>query len=176
MSSPKNEREDELFTTIRRELDRAVAMVSPRLSADQRDDLVQVAALRLLKIWQKSEGKKEFTASYLWRTAYSALVDESRRRRRRQEEALENPKVESSAVSLIDPAREYGGREIGGAVQDCLQLMVRPRRLAVVLYLQGHSVPESARLLGWSRKRTENLVYRGLADLRRCLTDKGLRP
>jgi RNA polymerase sigma-70 factor (ECF subfamily) len=50
------------------------------------------------------------------------------------------------------------------------------RRLAVTLYLHGHSVPDAARILDWSAKRTENLVYRGLADLRECLLSKGLRP
>ena len=34
-------------------------------------------------------------------------------------------------------------------------------------------VPE---LLGWDNKRTENLVYRGLADLRACLSGKGVTP
>ena len=48
--------------------------------------------------------------------------------------------------------------------------------MAVVLHLQGHSVPEAARLLNWGNKRTENLVYRGLADLRNCLALKGLEP
>ena len=52
--------------------------------------------------------------------------------------------------------------------------MKRERRLAVTLHLQGHSVPEAARLLDWAVKRTENLVYRGLADLRECLTAKGI--
>jgi RNA polymerase sigma-70 factor (ECF subfamily) len=37
-------------------------------------------------------------------------------------------------------------------------------------------VAEAARILDWSPKRTENLVYRGLADLRGCLTSKGLKP
>jgi RNA polymerase sigma-70 factor (ECF subfamily) len=37
-------------------------------------------------------------------------------------------------------------------------------------------VPEASRILDWSAKRTENLVYRGLADLRECLTLKGMRP
>jgi RNA polymerase sigma-70 factor (ECF subfamily) len=46
----------------------------------------------------------------------------------------------------------------------------------VTLYLQGHSVPDAARILDWPAKRTENLVYRGLADLRACLSNKGLRP
>jgi RNA polymerase sigma-70 factor (ECF subfamily) len=35
-------------------------------------------------------------------------------------------------------------------------------------------VPELGRLLGWNAKKAENLVYRGLADLRGCLTEKGV--
>jgi RNA polymerase sigma-70 factor (ECF subfamily) len=42
------------------------------------------------------------------------------------------------------------------------------------MYLHGHSVAEVAALLGWRFKKAENLVYRGLADLRRCLATKGL--
>jgi hypothetical protein len=28
----------------------------------------------------------------------------------------------------------------------------------------------------WDEKRAENLVYRGLADLRKCLLARGVRP
>ena len=67
-------------------------------------------------------------------------------------------------------------REIGQGIRDCLARLKNERRMAVTLYLQGHSVPEASRILEWSTKRTENLVYRGLADLRECLLSKGLRP
>ena len=66
----------------------------------------------------------------------------------------------AAALSLVPP----GGR------------LVLPRRLAVTLHLQGHTVPEAGSLLGWNAKRAENLVYRGLADLRDCLAGKGVRP
>ena len=35
---------------------------------------------------------------------------------------------------------------------------------------------EAAGILDWSAKRVENLVYRGLADLRDCLAAKGFKP
>ena len=79
------------------------------------------------------------------------------------------------AVTRQDPERIAASREVGRGIQDCLSQMSRERRLAVTLYLQGHSVPEASRVLDWSAKRTENLVYRGLADLRECLTSKGMR-
>ncbi len=53
---------------------------------------------------------------------------------------------------------------------------IRKRRRAVILYLQGHSVPEAAELLGFERKKTENLVYRGLDELRNALRDRGFEP
>jgi RNA polymerase sigma-70 factor (ECF subfamily) len=96
--------------------------------------------------------------------------------RRRRETELEEVVVEPAAVDAADPERSAASREIGEGVEDCLTRLVHDRRLAVTLYLQGHSVPEAARVLDWPAKRTENLVYRGLADLRACLESKGLRP
>lgn len=79
-------------------------------------------------------------------------------------------------VAVGNPETDARFKELGAAVRDCLESMIRDRRLAVTLYLQQHTVPEAARLLGWAVKRTENLVYRGLADLRQCLLAKGHTP
>ena len=70
-------------------------------------------------------------------------------------------------------ARDCPGRELGLAIRRCLGRLISPRRKAVTLYLLGYSVPESARMLEWSAKRTENLTYRGLSSLRGCLREKG---
>jgi RNA polymerase sigma-70 factor (ECF subfamily) len=72
------------------------------------------------------------------------------------------------------PDAQHEAREAGRAIRDCLAAMVPARRRAVTLMLQGHSVPQTAGLLGWALKKTENLVYRGLADLRVCLRAKGI--
>src|SRR5688572_31583035 len=44
------------------------------------------------------------------------------------------------------------------------------------LHLQGHSVPDIGKLMSWAPKKADNLVYRGLADLRECLVSKGVKP
>ena len=75
---------------------------------------------------------------------------------------------------MADPERCAAGREVGRAIRGCLAKLVTPRRLAVTLHLQGHSVPEAAKLLGWGTKRAENLIYRGLVDLRGCLSSAGV--
>jgi RNA polymerase sigma-70 factor, ECF subfamily len=169
------------LSQIRTVLSRAVARVCPPWLSDRRDDLVQASLMRMMDICKKREGNHTFSASYLYKVAYSALVDEIRRVRRRREVPLEvGPEEErpapEKAISDDDPEKRAMSREIGRGIQSCLGLMLAERRQAVALHLLGHSVPDAARILGWSSKRTENFVYRGLADLRRCLQSKGLEP
>lgn len=167
------------YTQLREDLARAVARLCPGWLSSQRDDLVQSAMMRVLQIVDKQtadgEGNRPFAASYLYKTAHSALVDEIRRVRRRRETDLKEETVGPVAVTRQDPERLTASREIGRGIQDCLSRMSRERRQAVTLYLLGHSVPEASRVLDWPVKRTENLVYRGLADLRDCLVSKGIR-
>jgi len=122
------------------------------------------------------EGIPLFSTSYLYKVAHSALVDEIRRVRRRRETDLEDEGVAEIAGTTGNPERIAASLEIGRGIQACLRCMKRERRLAVILHLQGYTVTEAARILDWPAKRTENLVYRGLADLRACLTSKGMRP
>ena len=164
------------FASLRRDLVRAVARVCPSWLSDQEDDLVQVALLRVVDAGRRNEGKGPYSPSYLRKAAYSAVVDEIRRRRRRREVTLdEDDGVGDEMVRAeASPEQEVQGRETGQAIRDCLQELIRPRKMAVTLHLQGHTVPEVARVLGWKLKRAENLVYRGLADLRECLGLKGI--
>jgi RNA polymerase sigma-70 factor (ECF subfamily) len=167
------------YERLRARLARAVARTCPASLADRRDDLVQNALLRVVALQQRSAGERTFSASYLYRAAHSALVDELRRVRRRREVPLEDQSAAGPATGTApgpDPEHATHGRQIGRGLLACLQELPEQRRLAVTLHLQGHSVPEAARLLDWGTKRTENLVYRGLAALRACLAAKGLTP
>jgi RNA polymerase sigma-70 factor (ECF subfamily) len=155
-----------------------VRALCPRWLASRADDLVQVALLRIFELRRHSEQERELSSFYLKRVAYSALVDEIRRLERRRESSLETDDGEPLPFASASPGPErlQAGREIGRGIQDCLASLLRPRQLAVTLYLQDVSVAEAARLLDWELKHTRNLVYRGLGDLRRCLTAKGFHP
>jgi RNA polymerase sigma-70 factor (ECF subfamily) len=165
---------------LRQILVRVVARVCPAWLSAQRDDLVQAAVMRVVQVLDKlppvSEGDPPFPTSYLYKVAHSTLVDEIRRVRRRRETDFDDEGVAVAAVTVDDPERRAAWREIGRGIQSCLLLLKRERRLAVTLYLQGHNVADAARILDWPVKRTENLIYRGLADLRALLKSKGMEP
>jgi RNA polymerase sigma-70 factor (ECF subfamily) len=165
------------LSDVRRALHRALTRRCPRWLSDRREDIVQAALMRLVQIQQRSERNTPFPASYLWKAAYSAMIDEIRRLRRAEHVSLEDGAVDPPAVDAgSDPEQQRRAREIGAGIQECLARLVSDRRRAVTLQLVGHSVPDIAKLLGWNLKRAENLVYRGLDDLRACLTAKGLEP
>lgn len=173
---------DERWTRLRAALARAVRRQCPAWLASDAEDIAQVALTKVMASDKSTEGKPPLSSFYIYKVAHSALVDEIRRRRRRREVALEQegepgePARQFEPVAKGNPEREATFRELGAAVRGCLIAMKRERRLAVMLYLQEHTVPEAARILGWSLKRTENLVYRGLSDLRQCLLAKGHTP
>jgi RNA polymerase sigma-70 factor (ECF subfamily) len=161
---------------------RAVRRQCPAWLSDKAEDIAQTALAKVVALDKAAEGKRSLSTFYLHKVAHSALVDEIRRRKRRREVSIDAPAEDGEDARPFeppahgDPESHASYRQLGLAIRACLSAAHRDRRLAVVLYLQGHSVPEAATILGWDVKRTENLVYRGLADLRQCLLKKGHRP
>jgi RNA polymerase sigma-70 factor (ECF subfamily) len=165
---------EEDLTRIRHTLTVSVRRVCPSWLADSADDIAQEAMLRVLGSLEKTEHSQGPSASYLWKVAYTATVDEIRRVRRRQERPLEAAELERRGpVDAAGPLREAREGELVQAVTDCLRRLRESRRLMVGFHLMGHSLAESQDLSGWDAKKVRNLLYRGLADLRRCLAARG---
>ncbi len=168
---------NEDYVRLREQLARAVRRVCPGWLHDRSEDIIQAAMIRVMEVRRKSDGDREFTSAYLWKVAYSALIDEIRRLRRRPETPLEEEEsYDMFPGGSPNPERMLNSAEMGRGIRECLDRLILPRRRAVTLHLLGHSVPEAARILDWNPKRTENLVYRGLDNLRDCLRSKGLAP
>ncbi len=140
-------------------------------SRAQQEDLVQAAMVRILEHERAGEQNLVRTASYVWRVAFSVTADEFRRRGRLD---ARSPGMDVHATKAEEPRSL--GPEVGAGIRGCLAGLQEARRLAVLLHLQGFRADEAARVLHWNLKRVRNLTYRGLADLRRCLSAKGLFP
>jgi RNA polymerase sigma-70 factor (ECF subfamily) len=157
---------------LRATVARAVRKVCPRWLADEADDIVQVATVRLFDRMQASDGAVEFSAAYAYRTAYSAVIDEIRRRRRSRVVPMESDVPTSSPTD--DPERQAMRQELRRAIHACVAALALARRRAVTLHLLEHSLAEIGELLECGRKKADNLVYRGLRDLRACLRRRGV--
>jgi len=175
--SPDDELEDPEFEVLRRRVVSAVRRHCPPRLAGEAEDIVQNVLIKLLKSSRKSAGNKTFSSVYLEKSACGAVVDEIRRACRRREAPVQDPGgMDAMASRRAGPERGSASIEIARGILDCLQRLTRSRRLVVTLYLHGCTVPEAAARRGWTLTKTESLVYRGMADLRRCLERKGLTP
>ncbi len=162
------------FQRIREVLDRCVRKACPPELAIQVDDIVQHAIARLVARVREGDRELDLGSAYLWRVANHAVIDELRRRRPRREDLT--PDADAIVGSIGDPERSAHGRQITAGIEACLAGVATDRRAALGLYLQGLSIPEVATALRCNGKRADNLVYRGLTALRKCLLAKGLRP
>jgi RNA polymerase sigma-70 factor (ECF subfamily) len=147
-------------------LARAVGRHCPSEFADRREDLVHTA---LLRVFERTAGEKppSLEASYLWRVAFSVVMDEIRKHRRSQSR---------SAQLEVLASEESAGPDLGLEIRECVAQVPPTRRTAVILHLQGFRLDEVAAILRKERKQIENLVYRGLTDVRRCLEGRERPP
>lgn len=165
------------YDRVRAVLERAVARACPPRLADRRDDIVQAALLKLLEMQRRGEAGAVPGSSYLWQVAHTVTVDELRRLSRRREVGMDGA---NGADPIVVPSVPASGAEttidLRRQIRACLAGLNEARRVAATLHLMGFHSEEAARALGWSVKRVRNATFRGLGDLRRCLSRKGIRP
>lgn len=174
----RSSKDEVRYQALRQTLERAVARSCPAWLASRREDIVQAAMMRVVGRSRDGKSLDEMSSSYLFRVAYTSLVDEIRLQRRRRMEQTDSAHDTETPLPSAGPSPEQRAqsRQLGRAIKACLERLAQTRNIAVSLYLQGCNVPEISGRVGWSRKQAENAVYRGLADMRRCLSDKGVQP
>ena len=153
---------------------RAVRTVCPVSFSADRDDLAQAALTRIVRRVRAGASPKTFTPAYVRTTARNAVRNAHRGRSRAPERADCDPGQSLAGPDTGDPEVRLHRHEIAAAIEDCLGALPVPRRDAVRSYLLGESVADIAVRNGWDRKRADNLVYRGLASLRRQLGARGV--
>lgn len=147
------------------------------LSEGDVDEVFQEVRIRL---WHARGADGEqigaVRSSYVYRTAVSAALDVIRRHRRAREEAIDEREDDPSLASPAGPEQVLAGSELAARVAEAIDTITPSRRPVVRMYLSGYTREEIATLLGWSEAKTRNLLYRGLADVRACLTGWGIGP
>ena len=167
-------RQGRSFVEVHRIAWQAVGLLRRRYPPHERDDLTQDVTVRLLISAQRQGVRPEgLPRSYIRQIARSVVIDHWRRRRRRPEGAIAE---ESNGVweEYIGATCDgFSALELSQHTERCLSQLQQSRKQAVSLYLLGYSREECASKLGASLKQTENLLYRGLKDLRIALTNYG---
>ena len=145
-----------------------------RLSDSEIHELLQQVRIRLWQAQGTSEQISRVSASYVYRTAVSAVLDMMRRRRAGRADQMLSIEDGMVATATANPEQDLESSEVVAQVSRAVDSIPPSRRAVVRMYLAGHPREEIADLLGWSEAKTRNLLYRGLGDLRARLTEQGI--
>jgi len=142
------------------------------------EDIEQEARIKVWKALQSGR-KIAHPTSYLYRVAINAALDALRQVKTRSALICSDegrpPEPERSGHTTHDsPEKHAATAQALSFAEACVSRLKENRRRAVGLHLQGFTTQEIGSLLGWSEAKARNLVYRGLADLRHCLREKGI--
>jgi RNA polymerase sigma factor (sigma-70 family) len=183
-------RESDLSTALEAVLERYAATVrrlarERGLQEHEVDEVFQEVRIRLWKALGEQERIETVKGSYVHRATLSAAMDLIRRRRERERplETLEAPQGSASGAGHVGvmaavrgPEAELRRGRIREALTAALEALPERRRVPVLMHLLGYGALEMAEILGWSEPTTRNLLYRGLADLRKELRTRGVHP
>jgi RNA polymerase sigma factor (sigma-70 family) len=132
------------------------------------DDVAQEVRI---KIWKLIENEKNIVnyASYIKKIVDTVVIDQLRLLRK--DEQLYRMEKQKQVAEQLNGCRPEVLRDalLREAIGKAVESLIESRRSVVKLYLFDMSIEEISRFYGWSLHKTRNLLYRGLADLKRSL-------
>jgi RNA polymerase sigma factor (sigma-70 family) len=132
------------------------------------DDIAQEVRI---KIWKLIKNEKNVVnyASYIKKIVDSVVIDQLRLLRK--DEQLYRMEKQKQVAEQLNGYRPEVLRNtlLKEAVGKAVESLIESRRNVVKLYLFDLNIEEISRFYGWSLHKTRNLLYRGLADLKRSL-------
>ena len=132
------------------------------------EDIVQEIRVKLWKLIV-SEKKIINYPSYIKKIVSSSVIDQVRRIRREQS-ILDCEKKKYLAENELQ--YKYNISKIINLeqiVEKAVDSLQESRRQVVKLYLLNFNINEISSYLNWTKAKTRNLLYRGLADLKKIL-------
>jgi RNA polymerase sigma-70 factor (ECF subfamily) len=134
------------------------------------EDLTGEVFARLLTHLAEGRGPKRHLQAWLYRVAHNLVIDESRRRIHRDHQPLDDWSVpdERDVESQAHISLEW--RQARAALEE---LSPKQRAVIILKFLEGYTNREISRILELSVGAVKSLQHRGLASMRRHLTEPG---
>jgi DNA-directed RNA polymerase specialized sigma24 family protein len=139
----------------------------------EKDDLLQEIHIRIWKAYKNNHHNIQYFNAYIKKIVYSVFINEINRINKEH-------KVLETGGPCLDSYN--GSNGCGAAPDDPLKSILvasidglnKTKQQVIKLRLEGFTFDEIARLNQWSYRKTCNIFYRGLKDLKRKLGEKGI--
>ncbi|MFO7865833.1 MAG: RNA polymerase sigma factor [Candidatus Aminicenantes bacterium] len=134
------------------------------------EDISQEIKIKLWKIINKKQ-KIYNQSAYIKKIVNSTVIDFIRKKRR-EEGMIKNEKQKKiSEIKKPYFENEIDTEEFNQIIDQKLNSLIDSRRKVVKLFLLNMTIDEISIFFNWSQNKTRNLLYRGLADLKKSLKE-----
>ena len=162
------------FEELVRTYARLIRAVVRKVAGADADRLGPDVEQRLLTdLWKRHRSGDviEHPSTYIYRAA----VRETIRALKRDSRLVESPLVlEPAAPRTDDPHAQLRSKELAQTLNEEIDALSSDRARAVRFHLAGFPVDEIMALHNWSYNKARNLIARGMTDLRKRLTHRGI--
>lgn len=135
------------------------------------DDISQEIRIKIWRLLHHEKNIKNYP-SYIKKIVNSAVIDLLRKRKRDDGIIFMEKQMKVSEIKKDYPAAFSLEEELRDTVAQAVESLIESRRKVVRLHLLDMTIEEISAFYNWSSNKTRNLLYRGLADLKRILKDK----
>ncbi len=164
---------EEILERFARFIEANIQKFDPQKIGIDPDDLSQEIKFKLWKVFQ-DEKKILNYSSYIRKIVNSTVIDHVRRFRRQSSiissEKRKRISDHRSQYTMFSSSEKNYAEIIGKAVDTLME----SRKKVVRLFLLNMTLEEISIYLNWSKDKTRNLLYRGLADLKKKLREQGI--
>ncbi len=137
------------------------------------DDISQEIRIKIWRLLHYEKNIKNY-ASYIKKIVNSSVIDLLRKCKRDEGIVFSERQKRVSEIKGIYPAVIPLEEVLRDRVAQAVDSLIESRRNVVRLHLLDMTIEEISAFYGWSTNKTRNLLYRGLADLKRILKNKDI--
>lgn len=165
-------------------VERFIESLSPYLSsqlcslgykgcATETEDLLQEIRIRVWKTFMNKGKNIRHPKAYIKKIVFSVFINEiNRQKKEKRVLQLAEDDLNRNSETNSDCPLPHG--LLNDILMTSLGMLRKTTRHVIKLHFEGLSLPEIARLNGWSYKKACNVYYRGIEELKGKLLEKGI--
>ncbi|MDQ0157208.1 RNA polymerase sigma factor SigX [Robertmurraya andreesenii] len=141
---------------------------------EQAEDLVQEVYIRVLKSYERFEGKSS-EKTWLFSIARNVAIDHFRKQKGWKQKLAEKFDWSTGQVKDDSPIPEEIAlhKEEVGMIYQCLDKCTMDQRMVIIMrYIQELSIIETAEALGWTESKVKTTQHRALKVLKKEMEDR----
>ncbi len=161
---------EEVINRFSRFIQASIQRFDPQKSGIEPDDLFQEVKIKLWKVLENEKKIKHYS-SYIKKVVNSTIID-CLRKLRRENGIINRERQEKITEGKCYFLKDSVDEEIMlQNLNQAVSTLRETRQRVVRLFFLDLTIEEIALFLNWSKDKTRNLLYRGLADLKKRLKE-----